>query len=747
MPVQHLDIYLNQKNLISVQPLSTLSGIRLGIDGNVWLKKVTQAASEQYLAGIGGIPSGLRKAIEKELDGFKAASIHPLFVFSGLALIRKEKPYVSGDAMISKRNTAWDAVNSGKMQLALSSWSTSYVIHQPDLIHLVIRILKEHNVDYIRAPYGAGAQLVYLECNPKQIIHAIYAGSELLMFDVDRVITSIDFGKQTFSVITKKNVLQDFMLSDDQFLDLCILAGGDHGQTFPPLASESAFIYKGILELQQHRTGFNFVKAYADAPQIFKQKPFAIVASYFQVVKSNYVDMFCRMRCAMKHHPILTDEGHVEPMNAQQAPTDIHEFIGYRLPDEVYYYLSRGLISDATLNILLCGYGAEFSPLCNGETKEYRSFLSGDIMKIKAQALALMKSQLHPFYDRKISILHWYDGTSGTVEHVVKADVTSVEAISNWKSGKQSVEKELKKAGIVIPNFSFTLGLVANPGEASSSVLAKGADKPAPLSTLAEVQTRHLSKLLQLRSFIEASHVPSSYGKAIIDASRAHPTVSGEYQDALFVALELVRVELLTSKPYSLSYTKKPVLEDETATKAIRLVSRAASLISARFRGVKSWAGPLNRDLLAFNSVNKVLTRNLRHLSESLILEMLLANECQKDALDFTPLATQQPFAFEPSTVLGILVKEYLETIALNSSGNSSAPNKEQALQQVEEHIGVTSLSSIAEGGVKPELQRGFAFWDVLFEAVKSLSASNVISKELTQEFQDANNWIKSLRI
>ena len=65
-------VYTTQKSLVSVQPLSILKDIRLGIDGNVWLKKVvTMAASEQYLAGIGGTPSCMRKAIEKELEGFK----------------------------------------------------------------------------------------------------------------------------------------------------------------------------------------------------------------------------------------------------------------------------------------------------------------------------------------------------------------------------------------------------------------------------------------------------------------------------------------------------------------------------------------------------------------------------------------------------------------------------------------------------------------------------------------------------
>ncbi|KAG0373226.1 hypothetical protein BGX24_011966 [Mortierella sp. AD032] len=732
MGVRHLDFYTTQKNLISVQPLTTLKDIRLGIDGNVWLKKIiSQAASEQFLAGIGGMPSCMRKAIEKELEGFKAASIHPLFVFSGLALIRKDKAHFNEDPKISKRNAAWDAVNAGKMELALSHWSSSHV-HQPDLIHLVIRILKENNIDYMRAPYGAGAQLVYLERNPKQIIHATYAGSELLMFDTDRVITSIDFTKQTFSVISKKAVLQDLMLTNDQFLDLCILAGFDYCPTFPPLAAESAFSFKGIHELLQlHRTGFNAVQAHADSSQ---------------VIKTNYVDQFCRTRCAMRHQPILTDEGHVEPMNVAHAPTDIHEFIGYRLPDEVYYYLSRGVITEPTLNTLLSGSILEFSPLCNGETKEYRSFLTSDITKMKAQTIALLKGHLHTVYDRKISIVYWYENNNAP-EHILKPDpLFKPESISQWKAGKRSILKDLKQTGMARPDYAFCLDMVSNATEAAATILPKGAEKPAPLASLIEVQGRHLTKLLQLRGFIELTHQPSAYGKCIVDTFKIHTTAPYESQGALFLALELVRAEMLTSRSYSPNYTKKAVLENQAATKAIRLVTRTASLLGARFKGAKSWAGPLSRDLLAFNSINKILTRGLRHLSEAVVLEMLLGNECQKDTLDFTELAASMPFAYEPSTVLGILVKEYLEILTLNASSNNNKLDKDLAVQQVEEHIGATSLSSLANT-VKEELQRGFAFWEVVCDAVKSLAASNAISKELAQEFQEANNWTKTRKI
>lgn len=81
--------------------------------------------------------------------------------------------------------------------------------------------------------------------------------------------------------------------------------------------------------IKQNKTGMNAVRSHADDPSMSK---------------TNYGDTFCRARCAIKFHPVMTDEGEVKPLNADQAPNDIHDFIGYRLPDELYYYLMRGLV-------------------------------------------------------------------------------------------------------------------------------------------------------------------------------------------------------------------------------------------------------------------------------------------------------------------------------------------------------------------------------------------------------------------
>lgn len=71
------------------------------------------------------------------------------------------------------------------------------------------------------------------------------------------------------------------------------------------------------------------MQAYADDPS---------------VTKTHYIDTFCRTRCAVKYHLVYTDDGEVRPLHHERAPNDIHEIIGYRLPDEVYFYLLSGMI-------------------------------------------------------------------------------------------------------------------------------------------------------------------------------------------------------------------------------------------------------------------------------------------------------------------------------------------------------------------------------------------------------------------
>lgn len=89
----------------------------------------------------------------------RANGIQPVFVFSGLSIIRKDKPFSTEDTRPSHRATAWDFYDRGKLDLALSNWASSSGIHSAELLNSVLSILNKHNVEFIRAPYSAWAQV------------------------------------------------------------------------------------------------------------------------------------------------------------------------------------------------------------------------------------------------------------------------------------------------------------------------------------------------------------------------------------------------------------------------------------------------------------------------------------------------------------------------------------------------------------------------------------------------------------
>lgn len=80
-------------------------------------------------------------------------------MFSGLSIIRKDKPFSTEDSRPSHRAAGWDFYDRGKVDLALSNWASSSGINSAELLNTVIHILNKNNVEFIRAPYSAWAQV------------------------------------------------------------------------------------------------------------------------------------------------------------------------------------------------------------------------------------------------------------------------------------------------------------------------------------------------------------------------------------------------------------------------------------------------------------------------------------------------------------------------------------------------------------------------------------------------------------
>jgi len=468
MPIRTFEHLLHQhRNCQSTEGVQILSETRLGIEGSSWLRRVINANKEPVMTALGGsaAPLELKSHIVKELEWFKANQIQPIFVFPGILQTRKTSPFPTEDTRPSRRHIGWENYNKNQINSAKSNWSNNNVV-VADLMTMVLETLDEHGMEFMRCPYGTFAQLSYMLNHPRQIIHAVWSTSDILMYDVDKVIVSMDFEKNAFSYIDKQALLASLQITDEQFLDICLLAGDPSIiPTFPPLNSEGtelSFSWATILNLiRTYGTAYNVAMNFAEHPSI---------------AKSNYIDAFCRTRCSIKYHLVLAEDGRIEPLNRDTAPSDMHELMGTRLPDEIYYYLSVGLISPQVINNLIGGTLIEIAPLCNGETEEYRQHLQG-LLNVRTQTLALLTQPLNQhFQTKKVHTSYYFSPNTEYPMHHSSATF-NVSGRYKWHVTKEFIDEQMEIQKHRKIDLLFCLIATAKEGKAAKTVSSPKEDK------------------------------------------------------------------------------------------------------------------------------------------------------------------------------------------------------------------------------------------------------------------------------
>lgn len=214
---------------------------------------------------------------------------------------------------------------------------------------------------------------------------------------MDKVITSIDWSG-SFTFYDKTRVLSDLGMTADQFLDLSLLAGCSLCRTFPPIADNFS-IRSAIDLIRQFKTGVVTCQAWRDSPLM---------------KASGYSEVFMRARLAVKYSLVLTTDGTcvplplvVPPPNAKiseaDIPSDLDEIFSPRLPDEVYFFICRGMVASNLVGYLATGVIDERQPLA--DSPEYRRFIKDIITEgatsPRCTTLALLSACLHPHWAQK----------------------------------------------------------------------------------------------------------------------------------------------------------------------------------------------------------------------------------------------------------------------------------------------------------------------------------------------------------
>lgn len=306
--------------------------------------------------------------------------------------------------------------------------------------------------------------MIYLQRHSKSYIHALFGPTDALLYPgVDKLITSLDLtsANPSFSFTSKRSVLSDLGVSEDQFLDIGILVGFDHSPPFPPTIHEQAL--KATVDMvKYYKSGHAAVSAFSEHP----------------AVKSiGYADHYARTRSMIKYSLILSSEGTVLPLplaittppnhghpghhphhpTAADIPSDLYEIFTNRLPDEIYFYLSRGLLGPQALVWLTTGQIVENPPLDNGETTEYKRFVKEVITDgqtgPRATALALISSVAHNFWsNRKVTGYFWFEQPSPhgqkPVQHNSQQTAQLAERVAGWNVPYAIVEDELRRQNV-----------------------------------------------------------------------------------------------------------------------------------------------------------------------------------------------------------------------------------------------------------------------------------------------------------
>jgi 5'-3' exonuclease len=399
-------------NIGELSELQELSGCRVGIEAADYLNHRIlnhPRAKEPLVPALGGLPLAWKQHIEDDLNTFASLQIEPWFVFSGLDITKQDDPFRQKQEQAAVNATAWNLYDSHQAESSVAKFGESTYVTPEDVFRALQSVLTERKIYFQVAPYSAWAQLAYLE--KQQYVHAISGASEILLFECDKIVTSWNLEDKTFGWTKRAKCIADLdkfagsgRISEDMFVDALLLAGTPFLPTLPNLSSPNRTeLLKphGAIKMimTNGRTGYSVVINNQDDPR-FGQL--------------NYVDRYRKARLAIKNHPIITVDGKIEPMNSGSLPNDAFEYLGQRLPDELYHYHSKGLISSRMLQWRTSCEIYEVPPMDGGESTEYHKLVSSKLTPLRTTAINLLSSSLHNWYRHKdLELKCWFPDAAG----------------------------------------------------------------------------------------------------------------------------------------------------------------------------------------------------------------------------------------------------------------------------------------------------------------------------------------------
>lgn len=540
------------------------------------------------------------------------------------------------------------------------------------------------------------------------VIHAIYGPTELFLYGVRFLILSFDWSAGTFKYVDYASVLKASGLGGDRFFEACVLAGfeGHSSTTLPSLSSTP------------NGASSHSFQNYIDA----RSGTSSDIATLLGGSESPKFQAFARETAFLRLNLILDLKAETRPFQRDlqgQISVASSPALDIKLPEYIYWLISNGTLSPQVINAFLSGSILETTPLV--DSIAYHKLLS-DLIDMRSRSIALLAQAMPPAAATKsVSTYRWYEPTQA-----VPVTHTTFKTFSKSCGGRSfvpnaDIEEEMKRQNLaplpssISPNDPqahvvflqhLSLPFVVSVLEHAP----KNYTAPPPHSTQPvfphEILASVLTLTLEIYQYI-------GMGRSLNDLGKALKLVAPEHAAEAFAFLELLRSSHINGQAL---HPSTPESENDPE---LSLISRVFSIIGMKL--TEKWAGPIDRELMAFNSLLRAVYRTARN-----VVEMSLVSITQSGrvtiATEYPHIAAKLPFFQESNTALGVVVSSFL---------------LEEASDFQKRFAKIPSL--------KDDLLRGYAFWKDVQRMIESLQTSkatatkNLLPQELVDLFKSAS--------
>lgn len=786
MPIKSLESYLFERKLVNTSSIDVLQNATVGIDVEHYLSRIYTFKKEQFLAGIGGIPSSLKDYIQSDLQVFNEFNIKPVFIIPGLKLQLQVSDFQTNELTPQEQqlDNTWTKLNSkNNSPYTYSNYNNELFRLFTDplpispMINDLIQLFIANDIEYLISPYDSLFQLSYLY--QSRAIDMIYGSTDLLLTQIDKFILGMEFQSKDFRFVDKTKVLTELSLSERQFTDLSIMVGCNVQPhtfpNFPPLPKPNPL--QPYPQLSYFKIGLDIVYQYqqfSGASDLL-----GYVASLNDPV---LYDLYLKAHSALKYIPVLNQDGEVllyaqelhklglgakvdalteadqasltdkQKQMAVRIPNNIHDFISQRLPPEFYFYQLIGIVPLDLLNAITQGKLNVRPPLESGLSDGYKNLITSPYyLRVIDKQFNLLTQLLARYYQvKKVQVKFWFKEEPEQLNNRITPPVF------------QQVNQLYVKKGAA--TFSLKL-LLANVDEASTSL--KGDEQIVKQGDVVATVVLRALKLLEILT-----------DKGLLSVGRilkrfvAEHDVKEDVLEKLILLLLLIESGTLKLNQTNRFYPSVPKafkhaeadsqLSTDDASK-IALISRVFSLLKFNIHPI-NYQGPISRALLNFRSYVKFIQQNLINTIEATLIDFLARNDHNNIKLAYTKksewhaLVKALPFFKDlNNTLLGVVSEIYFEYAVKQQKTYGLA--KAKVISETKEHllttvfqinnssfnINVNGINSIKSQQFLDDFKGGWELWTLFVELVRVANKEDakVVSDGYLKEIEEAYEWSK----